>query len=88
MINTVPAPVLGREVLCRLNDGCLILDLASLPGGLSPDCRGEFSPRVTHALALPGKVAPMSAAGYIRDAVYRLLAAAETNPGKEDRFGR
>ena len=88
VINTVPAPVLGREVLCRLNDGCLILDLASLPGGLSPDCRGEFSPRVTHALALPGKVAPMSAAGYIRDAVYRLLAAAETNPGKEDRFGR
>lgn len=80
VVNTVPAPVLGREVLSHLNDACFIIDLSSLPGGLSPDCRSEFSPRVTHALALPGKVAPMSAAGYIRDAVYRLLAAAEHNP--------
>ena len=80
VINTVPAPVLDREALTRLNDSCLIIDLASAPGGLSPDCRSECSARVIHALALPGKVAPMSAAGYIRDAVYRLLAAAENNP--------
>ncbi|MBQ3557007.1 MAG: dipicolinate synthase [Oscillospiraceae bacterium] len=80
VVNTVPAPVLDRDVLTRLSDSCLIIDLASAPGGLSPDCRSECSARVIHALALPGKVAPMSAAGYIRDAVYRLLAAAENNP--------
>lgn len=88
VVNTVPAPILDREVLSQLNAACLIIDLASAPGGLSPDCRGERSSRVIHALALPGKVAPMSAAGYIRDAVYRLLAATETNSGKEDCLGR
>lgn len=88
VINTVPAPILDRGTLSKLDDRCLIIDLASAPGGLSPDCRREFSSRVIHALALPGKVAPMSAAGYIRDAVYRLLAAAETNSGKEDCLGR
>lgn len=84
VINTVPAPVLGREVLSRLTDSCPILDLASAPGGLDPACRSEFASRVTHAPGLPGKVAPISAAGYIRDAVYHLLAAAQSSPRKED----
>lgn len=84
VINTVPAPILSREVLCRLNPACSILDLASAPGGIAPDCRVEFASRVTHAPGLPGKVAPISAAGYIRDAVYGLLAAAHPNVRKED----
>ena len=87
VVNTIPAPVLTREVLSHLNSTCPIIDLASAPGGIDLGCRSEFAPRVTHALALPGKVAPMSAAGYIRDAVYRLLAATQTNSGKEDLLG-
>lgn len=79
VVNTVPAPVLDRAALSALNRDCLIIDLASAPGGLSPDCKAEFSSRVTHALALPGKVAPVSAAGYIRDTIYRLLDAAQNN---------
>lgn len=88
VINTVPAPVLDGEALSRLNSACPVIDLASAPGGLSPDCRSQWSSRVTHALALPGKVAPMSAAGYIRDVIYGLLAAAQFNTRKEDQLGK
>ena len=84
VINTVPFPVLGREVLLQLPATCLIIDLASAPGGIVPECHSEFASRLIHAPGLPGKVAPMSAAGYIRDAVYGLLAAAESSSRKED----
>ena len=33
IINTVPAPLLGREELSELKPGCLVVDLASKPGG-------------------------------------------------------
>jgi len=88
VVNTVPAPILGREVLSQLSPTCPILDLASAPGGLAPDCRAEFACRVTHAPGLPGKVAPVSAAGYIRDAVYGLLSATQSSPRKEDQLGK
>ncbi len=84
VVNTIPAPVIGHEILSRLNAACPILDLASAPGGLDPACRSEFASRVIHAPGLPGKVAPVSAAGYIRDAVYHLLTAAQSSPRKED----
>ena len=33
IINTVPAQVLGREELSDVKPGCLVIDLASKPGG-------------------------------------------------------
>lgn len=33
IVNTVPAPVLDREALHDLKPGCLVIDLASKPGG-------------------------------------------------------
>lgn len=73
VINTIPAPILTAALLSRLNPEALILDLASLPGGVDKAATEQLGLRFIHALALPGKVAPESAGGYIRDTVYSLL---------------
>ena len=73
MVNTVPAPVLGRAELENLGKDCLVLDLASQPGGVDREAAEKLGRRVIHALALPGKVAPVTAGAAIRDAIYHML---------------
>ncbi len=73
IFNTVPAPVFGPAEFSGLTPPCLIIDLASLPGGISPDTAPPPGCRVLHALSLPGKVAPLSAARAICDTVLTIL---------------
>ena len=73
VVNTVPAQVLGREELEDLKPGCLILDLASKPGGVDLEAAEELGLTVIWALALPGKVAPVTAGAAIRNTVYNML---------------
>ena len=73
IFNTVPAPVLGAPELAELKPDCLVIDLASLPGGISPDVQLPPDCRVLHALSLPGRVAPLSAARAIHDTVCTIL---------------
>lgn len=71
IFNTVPAPVLTGEVLRALLPPCVVIDLASLPGGIAPDAEPAAGCRILHALSLPGKVAPRSAA----EAIYMTVCA-------------
>lgn len=73
IVNTVPAPVLGREELSDLKPGCLVIDLASKPGGVDFKAASELGVRAIWALSLPGKVAPVTAGLAIRDTVYNIL---------------
>ncbi len=73
VINTAPAPVLGLEELAALKEGAAVIDLASLPGGVDDEAAATLGVRVIHALALPGKEAPLTAARYLRDTVYHIL---------------
>jgi len=73
VINTVPSRVLGRTELEDLKDGCLILDLASKPGGVDLAAAGELGLTVIWALALPGKVAPVTAGAAIKTTIYNML---------------
>lgn len=73
VFNTVPAPVLGETELEELKPGCVVIDLASLPGGIAPDLAAPPACRVLHALSLPGRVAPRSAARAIYDTVRAIL---------------
>lgn len=74
MINTVPALLLNREALKQLKPDCLVIDLASKPGGVDFDAARELGIRVIWALSLPGKVAPVTAALAIRDTLYNILS--------------
>ena len=73
VINTVPAPILGQAELADLKPGCLVIDLASKPGGVDFQAAGELGVKVIWALSLPGKVAPVTAGLAIRDTLYNIL---------------
>ncbi len=73
IFNTVPAPVFGPAELSSLPPGALLIDLASLPGGVAPDAALPDGCRVLHALSLPGRVAPRTAARAIHDTVLNIL---------------
>ncbi len=73
IVNTVPAQILTEPRLAELKPGCLVIDLASKPGGVDLDAARKLGVRVIWALSLPGKVAPVSAGKAIRDTVYNIL---------------
>ena len=77
IINTIPSRVLGREQLMGLRPGCLVIDLASKPGGVDMEAAAELSVPVIWALSLPGKVAPVTSGKIIRDTVYNILSELE-----------
>ena len=73
IVNTIPAQVLGPDELVDLKEDCLILDLASKPGGVDLTAAGRLGLTVIWALALPGKVAPVTAGAAIKSTIYNML---------------
>lgn len=73
VINTVPTPVLTRPRLADLKPECLVIDLASKPGGVDFEAAAHLGRRVIWALSLPGKVAPVTAGRNIKDTIYNIL---------------
>ena len=73
IINTVPAQVLGVEELAAMKVHAVVIDLAALPGGVDDESAAALDVKVVHALALPGKEAPLTAGRYLRDTVYHLI---------------
>ena len=59
--NTVPAEVLSSEQLEKISPNCLLLDLASRPGGFSPMRCQELGLHFCSAPGLPGRCSPKSA---------------------------
>lgn len=73
VFNTVPHLILGmRELLCCKED-VLIIDLASAPGGIDYNAASQCGIKTIHALSLPGKVAPESAAEIIKETLINII---------------
>lgn len=73
VVNTIPRRVLTRALLEELKESCLVIDLASKPGGMDFQGAAELGVRCVWALSLPGKVAPVTAASALRDTIYNML---------------
>ena len=73
IVNTVPASILGEEALSELKPGCLVLDLASKPGGVDVAAANRLGIRAVWALSLPGKVAPVTAGKSVKNTIYNIL---------------
>lgn len=73
IINTIPAMVVDKEVINKIRKDTLIIDLASKPGGIDFEYAKQSGIEVIHALSLPGKVAPKTAAQYIVEVLLDLL---------------
>ena len=73
IFNTAPALILDGTRLRETREDCVIIDLASAPGGVDLEAAKRLSRRAIPAPGLPGKVAPRTAAAAIRDSVYHIL---------------
>lgn len=71
VLNTVPAPVFSQEAVQALKPECVLIELASLPGGFPPEL--QQTGRLIMAQGLPGKTAPKSAGENLSAAVWACL---------------
>ena len=69
VVNTVPALVLGGQVLEKLQADCLLVEIASAPGGIDLEAAQARGLKVIKASSLPGKVAPKTAGRIIRNVI-------------------
>lgn len=70
VINTVPKQIMNMEQFGMLSPDCVVIELASLPGGF-PE---EVQHRIVMGQALPGKTAPKTAGENLTSAVFSCLS--------------
>lgn len=76
IVNTVPSPVITREILEKLARHCLIIDVASAPFGTDFACADELGIKAIQCPSLPGKVAPKTAGRIIADGIANIVKEA------------
>lgn len=65
VFNTIPQVIIKEEMLDSFRSDCLIIDMASKPGGIDFDTARRLGIKSIWALSLPGRVAPLTAADII-----------------------
>lgn len=73
IFNTIPYLILDKSNLNLIKKDCVLIDLASKPGGIDFEEAERLKLQTDWALALPGKVAPETAAKYIYEIVKRYI---------------
>lgn len=81
IFNTVPHKIFDANLLCQIKKDCLLIDLASKPGGVDFDEAQKLGLNIIWALSLPGKVAPLSAGEIITETVLNIIKEQEENNG-------
>ena len=79
VINTVPALVFSASHYTKLRPDCLLLELASKPGGFDDALCHAHGLQCVRAPGLPGKCAPKTAGYAIADAILRLIELEESS---------
>lgn len=73
IFNTVPALIFDERLLKNTDRNTLLIDLASLPGGVDFECAHRLEIDARRALGLPGKCAPKSAGEIIKTTVLSII---------------
>ena len=73
IINTIPFLILDEKRLALVKDDAVIIDLASNPGGVDRKAAKDKKLKLIWALSLPGKVAPLTSADFIKEVLYHVL---------------
>lgn len=79
IINTVPHTIINERELKHMNPNVLLIDLASRPGGIDSKAAQEMGLKFVWALALPGKVAPVTSAEFIKETIYNIIEEESKN---------
>ncbi len=73
VFNTVPAMIFDENLLKNTDRDTLIIDLASLPGGVDFEAARALRIDAQRALSLPGRCAPKTAAEIIKSTVLSII---------------
>mgnify|MGYP000379181242 FL=1 len=79
IINTIPHVILNKERLSLLKKDCIIIDIASNPGGVDRKAAKEIGVKLIWALSLPGRVAPITSAEFIKETLENILKEIKNN---------
>lgn len=72
-INTVPVPIISENTLHKFKKECLLVEIASAPGGFPKTAAQNKQLRFINPGSLPGKVAPKTAGEIIAKVILNLL---------------
>lgn len=67
IINTIPYIILKKELLKKVSKDCLLLELASKPGGFDLQAVEKLGLNYVPALGLPGKIAAKTSAKFLKN---------------------
>ena len=73
IFNTVPSMIFDEALLKNTDPAVLLIDLASLPGGVDFESAHRLGIDARRALALPGKCAPKTAGEIIKKTVFSII---------------
>lgn len=73
VFNTIPALIINKKVLENSSPDVLIIDLASLPGGVDFEAAEKLNISTVHALSLPGRCSPKAAGEIITKTILNML---------------
>lgn len=73
IINTVPEVIIGERELKFMKRNTLLIDLASAPGGIDFEEAKKQKRKCIWALAIPGKISPLSTAEFIKEIIYKKI---------------
>lgn len=71
IFNTIPNIILDDQNLMNIKENALIIELASLPGGVDKEALKKYNINYELALGIPGKIAPTTSAKFIKDVIYK-----------------
>ena len=77
IFNTVPSVILNYDVLSTLKKDVLIIDLASWPYGVNKDDAERLGINVKFLPGLPGRIAPKTCAGFMKNTIYNIIGEME-----------
>ncbi len=73
IFNTIPKVMLDQQTLSKISKECLVIDLASKPGGVDFEMARNLGVKAIWALSLPGKVASDTAGEIIKDTILNMI---------------
>ncbi len=73
IFNTIPAMTFDAHTLALSAEDSLIIDLASVPGGVDFEAAQRMGIKSIQALSLPGKVAPKAAGEITKFTIYNMI---------------
>lgn len=79
IINTIPHIILKKERLKKVKKDCIIIDIASNPGGVDRNSAKELGIKMIWALSLPGRVAPITSAEFIKETLENIIKDLKNN---------